>query len=72
MTENLFKRILTPVRLRKSDIGGRVPLEEFFSDKSRENKNETKKPASRLVKNWSGLEDKNSRHPAVFTARDDV
>ena len=35
MTENLFKRILTPVRLRKSDIGGRVPLEEFFSDKSR-------------------------------------
>ncbi len=35
MTENLFDRILIPVRLRKSDICGRVPLEEFFSDKSR-------------------------------------
>jgi hypothetical protein len=49
---------------------------QFLQHKNRllsaENKNETKKPASRLVKNWSGLEDKNSRHPAVFTARDDV
>ena len=35
MAENLFKQILVPLRLRKSDISGRVPLEEFFSDKSR-------------------------------------
>ena len=35
MTDNLFDKILQPIRLRKSEIGGRVALEEFFSDKSR-------------------------------------
>ena len=46
---------------------------QFLQHKNRllkkKKKKKKKNPASRLVKNWSGLEDKNSRHPAVFTAR---
>ena len=35
MSENIYEKILLPIRLRQSDIKDREALDEFLSDKSR-------------------------------------